>query len=100
MKHITTHTWVNGMIMSGSKSCGADAGADYVPQDVKGGGLLVQLSIESESRLQYRLTYIEYMSVFLLISDSQYEGTHELLAVSSSELEASRFTNSHTKACS
>ena len=86
------------MIMSGSKSCGA--GADYVPRDVKGGGLLVQLSIESESRSQYRLPNIESISVFLLISDNQYEGTHELLAVSSRELEASKFTNSHTKACS
>jgi hypothetical protein len=84
--------------MSSSRSCGA--GADYVPQDVKGGGLLVQLSIESESRSQYTLPYMDSMSVFLLISDNQYEGTHESLAVSSSEPEASKFTDSHTKSCS
>lgn len=52
---------------------GADV--EEVLRHVRDGDLLVQLSVEPETRLRYTLPYMDSMPAFLLVDDNQYLST-------------------------
>src|SRR5690242_20540949 len=48
------------------------ANVEHVLRHVRDGDLLVQLSVEPETRLRYTLPYMDSMPAFLLVHDNQY----------------------------
>lgn len=71
---------------------GADA--ETVLRHIRDGDLLVQLSVEPETRLRYTLPYMDSMPAFLLIPDNQYLSTPLYEATFKSPCSSSDASNS------